>query len=570
MFQGNRRKRVLGPKGGTGQRGFSLVEVLVVLAILVILFGLLFAPMMAGMEMASNGRAIARLQDSARLAAEQMQRELSDAMYVYPLPTLTTASGPVTDYSQVMFVPPATDPASGAVLTPLRPRADSVSGETLVTRYCVRPPDTSGGKAYNETNPFVLVRQEGICRLLSATGQYEFGSYDPPGVWVPGRPITENALTPREEYDIPATTTVCRTCGAMEVGYVDKCKVDSSTDLAYLHRDVQFVPERVMGEALKAAEHNTLYASRYGNWMGTPNNGTVLLAAGALPASESEMQPRIVVYRWDSTTAAPDEPSPSVIALDTFSAVRSDIALRWNSADGEVRIGDTHTVHVAVNPASPPAPLSGNYYTVTVDGDAYGATGTLGGPPTAAAMPVYPKPPTQWGEPRMPISFRLEPGRSDGPTLVPAKVVPQSTSVVVMATSGSDVRRADLTRVENPNQSEIGRYEYNEYLDPDGRGAEIRLNRFTPPTPDDFTGLTAFDIYITYYYRRNFDPITNRDDVVYASYSTGEIINITLIPQRYTELENYEPAQPNLVVPADQTVGGVPVHLKAVTRNGRR
>jgi len=123
--------------------------------------------------------------------------------------------------------------------------------------------------------------------------------------------------------------------------------------------------------------------------------------------------------------------------------------------------------------------------------------------------------------------------------------------------------------VDNTNQAEIGRYEYSEYVDPDGQGAEIRFNRFSPPSPDDFTGLTAFDIYVSYYFRRNFDPVTGRDDVLYADYSTGEIINITLIPQRYRELEAYNPAEPNLSVPADLVLGGVPVSLKAVTRNAR-
>lgn len=569
MLQGKRRRQLMGRGAGPHRGGFTLVEVLVVLAILVVLFGLLFAPMMAGMDMVNSGRAQARLQDSARLAAEQMQRELAQAMYVYPLPTLATTAGPVTDHSQIVFVPPATDPASGAILTPLRPRRDAASNETLVTRYYVRPPRTGANIQYDENNPFVLVRQEGLYHFLPGTGQYEFGSYDTTGAWTRDLAIIENALTPQADYDIPATTTVCRTCGAMEVGYLEACKVDGSTDLAYLHRDVQFVPERIIGEALKAESHNTLYRARYGNWMGTPNNGTTLLGPAPLPTAESQMQPRLVVYRWNDAVTAPDQPSYSTIALDSFDTVRSNIALRWNSADGQVQIGDTHTIHVSVDVSTPPAPLSGTFWSLSVDGDTYNSSGSLGGSPAAAGEPVYPRPPTEWGEPRMPISIRVEPGRSDGPTLVPAKFVPDSSQVVVVATAGTDIRRADLTRVENTNQAEIGRYEYCEYVDPDEQGVEIRFNRFSPPSPDDFTGLTAFDIYVSYYYRRNFDPVSGRDDVVYADYSTGEIINITLIPQRYRELEAYNPAEANLVVPPDLVVGGVPVSLKAVTRNAR-
>lgn len=569
MLQGKRRRKVMGSGVRPGRAGFTLVEILVVLAILVVLFGLLFAPMMAGMDMVSSGRGQAHLQDAARLAAEQMQRELAQAMYVYPLPTLMTAAGPVTDHSQLVFVPPATDPASGVVLTPLRPRMDAAGNEILVTRYYVRPPRTGAGLEYDENNPFVLVRQEGLYHYEPGTGQYEFGSYDSTGTWVRDLPIIENALTPQTDYDIPATTTICRTCGAVEVGYISACKVDGSTDLVYLHRDVQFVPERIIGEALKAESHNTIYRARYANWMGTPNNGTTVLGPSALPNGEAQMQPRLVVYRWNDAVTPPDQPSYSTIALDSFDTIRSNITLRWNSADGTVQIGDTHTVHVSVDVNSPPAPMTGTFWPLNVDGDSYNSSGSMGGSPTAAGEPIYPKPPTEWGEPRMPIAIRIEPGRSDGPTLVPAKFVPGSSHVVVIATAGTDVRRADLTRVDNTNQSEIGRYEYCEYVDPDEQGAEIRFNRFSPPSPDDFSGLTAFDIYVTYYYRRNFDPVSGRDDVVYADYSTGEIINITLIPQRYHALEAYNPAEPNLVVPPDLVMGGVPVSLKAVTRNAR-
>lgn len=550
------------------RQGFTLVEILVVLSILVILFGMLFAPMMAGLDMATTGRAQANLQDTARRVAEQMRRELADAMYVYPLPTILTGpDSSVTDYSQIVFVPPAADPATGEILTPRRPRFDASTGETVVTRYFVKPPDLSAAREYDETNPFVLVRQEGLYRYNNTTGEYEFGSIDPDTTaFVVNLPLTENALTPRENYDLPATTTICGNpaCRQMVVGYVGICPNCAGTDLHYLHRNVQFVPERLTGEALAAQQDNTVYVARHGNWMGRPNNGTAELPSAALPLTESELQPRLVAYRWSGS-------SYTDIALDSFSTVRNNITVKWNSAAGKVLVGDWHTAAVTVDLSTPPGAQDGTYWPVTSGADVYDSSGSLStGTATAALRPVYPQAPTSWGLPRMPIAFRIEPGLSDGTSLVAAKLVPGSTRVTVMAGAGSDIRRAQYTRVQTVDQSAIGSHQYAEYLDGNQRGGEVRFNLLAPPSPDQFSGLTSFTIYVSYYFRRNFDPASNRDDVVYADYSTGEIINISVIPQRYVELESYSSTGENMVVPADLPLGGAPVRMQAVVRNASR
>lgn len=568
---GKDTKKVVGLRVSPNQRGFTLVEVLVVLAILVILFGLLFAPMMAGMDMATNGRALARLQDAARLASEQMRRELADAMYVYPPPTINVGTGVVTDYSQIVFVPPARD-VNGSILTPRQPRTDPVTGQILVTRYYVRPPSTANGAVYDASNPFTLVRQEGLYRLNPATGQYEFGSVDPStNSFVVGRALSENVLMPDENYDIPATTTICLNCGQMVVGYVDKCPNCGSTDLVYLHRDVQFTPDRISNEALAPSQNDSVYTASHGNWMGTPDNGTVFLSNTPLSSTASEMQPRLVAYQWETLTGPPATSGYTQIALDTATSVRSNIKLRWNSAAGTVQIGEYHTSHISADLSSPPTALAGTYWPITVDGDKYNSNGQLSsGTPTSPLVPIYPAPPTQWSEPRMPIAYQIEPGRSDGTTLIPAKIVPNSSSVVVTATSGNNIRRAQYTLVQNINQSELGPQEYGEYLLDNQRGGELRFDRFSPPSPDlfDLSQISAFDIYITYYYRRNFDPVSNRDDVLYANYSTGEVINLTVIPQRYTDLDTLPSG--GKVVPANLPLGGVPIHTQAVIRNAQR
>jgi prepilin-type N-terminal cleavage/methylation domain-containing protein len=579
-----RRPRARGRDARTTRSGFTLVEVLVVLAILVILFGLLFAPMMAGMDMATQGRIQARLQDTARAAAEQMRREIVNAMYVYPPPAYLVGTAMVTDYSEIVFVPSDTD-ASGEVVTPRRPRTwtnpSGGASEYEVVRYFVKPPDTSGGATYDENNPFVLMRQEGLYRWEATQGRYVFGSVDSSdGLFYAGRALSENSMTPREDYDIPATTTVCLDDGTMHVGYVAECPSDGSTNLVYLHDDVKFQPERIMGEALAAQEHNTVYQARHGQWMGTPNNGTVRLPTAALPTSASELQPRLIVSRWNGANGY------TTVALDSAGTVRSNIDMRWNSATGAVQVGDWHTVVVHVDPTT--APAAGQFWPLQVRyggtgaapyaGDSYNGTGTLSGSQTAPLAPVYSNLPTQWGEPRMPIAYRIEPAYSDGQN-VAAKVVPGSVRVAVVATAQppapapAEYRRALYTFVEERQPTELGPFEFSTLLPRGGLEAVVQFSRYEPPSADQFgTALTAFDIYLSYYYRRNFDNTAPdyRDDVIYADYSTGEIINIMLIPQRYVELVPYREGVDNLVVPPDLPAGGVEVRTQAVLLNARR
>jgi len=548
--------------GGYQRGGFTLVEVLVVLAILVILFGLLFAPMMAGMDMASQGRIQSRLQDVARQAAEEVRRELTNAVYVYPPPSyLVGTTTSVTDYSEIAFVPADTD-SSGNVITPRRPRLFTYSGQSeyLVVRYFVKPPDVSGGRVYDETNPFVLMRQEGLYRWDASQGRYVFGSVDTSdGQFYAGRAISENSITPREDYDIPATTTVCLDENTMHVGYVAECPDDNSTNLVYLHDAVKFQPGRVVGEALAAQESNTVFEARHGNWMGRPNNGTVVLTA-PLTQDESELQPRILLYRWNASAY-------TTVALDTYNSVPAAQSLRWNSATGTVQLGEWRTVRVQVQHPDT-TPSVGEYYELDIEGDSYNASGS--GTQTAPVAPLYPKPPTEWGEPAMPIGYRINPEYSDGTGTI-AKVVPQSVRVSVVATTATDTRRAQYTLVQEVSQSDLGLFEFSEFMPANQLWAEARLKRTDPPSPAQFgAGLTGFDLYISYYYRRNFDPTDYRDDVVYADYSTGDVVNITLIPRRYTELQPYRDGLPNMVVPPDLPVGGVPVHTQAVLLNARR
>lgn len=63
--------------------GFTLIELLVVIAITVLLFALLFTPMIASFNLTRDARIKIEVQDAARMNLERISRELSDAMFVY-------------------------------------------------------------------------------------------------------------------------------------------------------------------------------------------------------------------------------------------------------------------------------------------------------------------------------------------------------------------------------------------------------------------------------------------------------------------------------------------------------
>jgi type II secretory pathway pseudopilin PulG len=63
--------------------GFSLTELLGVVAITIILMGLLLGPLAQTFNMTSRGRTMIAVQDNARTALQQISRELQDAMVVY-------------------------------------------------------------------------------------------------------------------------------------------------------------------------------------------------------------------------------------------------------------------------------------------------------------------------------------------------------------------------------------------------------------------------------------------------------------------------------------------------------
>lgn len=65
------------------RKGFTLVEIMVVLALTVVILGLVFGPVISSFNFTRRAETMVRAQDNARFALEEISRELADAMYVY-------------------------------------------------------------------------------------------------------------------------------------------------------------------------------------------------------------------------------------------------------------------------------------------------------------------------------------------------------------------------------------------------------------------------------------------------------------------------------------------------------
>lgn len=67
----------------TRTSGFTLIEILVVMAISMLLFGLLFGPMVQSIGLTRRAQVMVATQNTARLTMDRMSREIAEAMFVY-------------------------------------------------------------------------------------------------------------------------------------------------------------------------------------------------------------------------------------------------------------------------------------------------------------------------------------------------------------------------------------------------------------------------------------------------------------------------------------------------------
>ncbi|MCL5104156.1 MAG: type II secretion system GspH family protein [Armatimonadetes bacterium] len=86
--------------------GFTLMELLVVMAISIILMGLVLYPVAKSFELTRNAQAMVEAQDSARISIERIGRELGEAM-------------DVLDYTAEPLEIPVADTAAGATIPPI-------------------------------------------------------------------------------------------------------------------------------------------------------------------------------------------------------------------------------------------------------------------------------------------------------------------------------------------------------------------------------------------------------------------------------------------------------------------
>ena len=108
-------------------RGFSLIEILVVMAISVILVGLVLYPVVQSFRMTRQAQAMIDAQDAARMGMEQISRELGEAMFVFDnsvVPVKIYDDGTTPDFVYV-------NGQEGPIQLPVRQVANNIECFTL-------------------------------------------------------------------------------------------------------------------------------------------------------------------------------------------------------------------------------------------------------------------------------------------------------------------------------------------------------------------------------------------------------------------------------------------------------
>ncbi len=378
----------------TARGGFTLVEVLLVMAIMVILFGMLFVPISSSIDMARAGQTRVQMQQQLQMAMQRVNRGLATARGIY-LPEYIQLAGadgtPLTpddtyliNYSNITFQPEGYSGTAAVRYAVMTQEHDIVpiSGRY----YCVPT-------ALELDNPWILYRMEG--RMEPVGGRNVFGEVgdtdgdgdvDGDDEFVIGYWSSRNALTPDRNADIPVTRTICLDAAGYLVlppsppaepgqlwakGYVSPGDLDDNGTndidevfggggvmLVYLHDGVKFGPLRVENERLADAGSGdtTTFSAEYGYWLGLQNptftgpysvGEAIWGPVGPMLINSSELRPRIVVRRetndindpWvmDTDALDPATGQPPVAVLRD-AVIDNIYGTSWNSAQGTVTL----------------------------------------------------------------------------------------------------------------------------------------------------------------------------------------------------------------------------------------
>lgn len=367
-------------------KAFSLIEMLVVLAVAVIMMGLILVPLVSTFNFTNRARRTVEVQDSARYAMELISREVSDSMVAvlsdgdyfpflyYPGGTpgsgkgvVVRGAGYISAYDHTgteravpnalidLVLPHDTlGLEGGGVTSPLTYQHRLVNGaqHPIIVRYFVGL-SNPGVRAWKNN----IVLKSGGVQNLYTLYRLEFDPYDarfakwvlPTGEQTPdGREIWR--VNPNFFYDTENGNHQYWRKRAVAV-------IPSSTmDLMDFERDpangnnvlesrslVTFSPMIVPAEAAKPASSDrqpSIYKTQYGHWTGLQNDGTVPYLNFS-PAPPANMLPHIVVYRQDRdddgalTLTSIFDTQAAGTGSDADPAERNRV-LSWNSMKGTV------------------------------------------------------------------------------------------------------------------------------------------------------------------------------------------------------------------------------------------
>jgi len=567
------------------RRGFTLVELLVVLAILVILFGLLFAPMMTSLDMARQGQSRAKMQDTVRYAMEDIRRTVGNAIYVLPPHILTPA---LWDPATLTVVEPRRDSVTGMLMSPLQPEVRVAPNDPAGTpqpwmaavRYTVHPKsgrliryedsardsslqnseghtisvsESVSPQAYEPRleNPFALYRQTGIWYRISAGPPevWAFGSFDNNKTFLPNRPISENALTGVDGYDIQCSRSVCDNCGADIPGfrlYTTTCPScsEEKKGYTYLFDGVSFAPQRIAGEQLKERQDGTVYSASHTGWTGYAHSDPATTCPDLNPR---QLDPRVRIWRYDSSTSAYDE-----LQFDSNPGGprgTPPLDLAWDKDAGALRFG--HLYEQIITLPDPDA----------TPGEEWGIDPATKPEDRAIVSSLDPSG-------AVPTGYRIDTeDPSPSPACYPAIILPSTVKVrvVVNVDTGTDVRDWywDFVRTDQVQQDAIGPWQFavRRSLPPSTWAPWVPMDWATsmdilftnsdpagPPSVSRFEAIfgagnvNSVGIHVLYWARRNADIFTRggldrsgRDDIVRVDYNTRDIIDVNLKVSGYVD-----------------------------------